>query len=64
MDYDGEKNCRFGMLREEDLHSIEVLACNIVHEMFHAFLLNNEEKRFPNDIKGLDKPFGKLNIMA
>lgn len=55
IDYDGEKIAIWNVT-EEDLHSIEVLACNIVHEMFHAFQLDNEEKRFPNDIKGLDKP--------
>ena len=55
IDYDGEKIAIWNVTNE-DLNSIEILASNIAHEMFHAFQLDNEEKRFPNDIKGLDKP--------
>lgn len=55
IDYEGEK-IAIWRITEKDLDSIEILTSNIVHEMFHAFQLDNEENRFPNDIKGLDKP--------
>lgn len=35
---------------------IDVLASNIVHEMFHAFQYENGEKRFPNDLLTLSYP--------
>ncbi|NLX62757.1 MAG: hypothetical protein GXZ06_09730 [Tissierellia bacterium] len=56
IDYDGEKLAIWKVSKEE-LENLQVLAANIVHEMFHAFQIENQEKRFPNDIKGLNKPF-------
>ena len=41
---------------DNDLKNLNILSSNIVHEMFHAFQLENNESRFPNDLKGLNKP--------
>ena len=38
------------------------LASNIIHEMFHSYQLSNGEKRFPNDLKGLDYPIDLKNF--
>jgi hypothetical protein len=38
------------------------LASLIVHEMFHCFQLANGEKRFPNELLGLDYPITIENI--
>lgn len=56
IDYDGEKLAIWRVSKEE-LESLHVLAANMVHEMFHAFQMENGENRFPDDIKGLNKPF-------
>jgi hypothetical protein len=38
------------------------LASLIVHEMFHCFQLANDEKRFPNELLGVDYPITIENI--
>ena len=40
----------------------EILAANIVHEMFHAFQKEKGESRFPSDLKMLDYPYSEENI--
>ncbi len=42
---------------------INILTSKIVHEMFHAFQLSNNETRFPNEIKGLDYRYESINIL-
>ena len=39
----------------------ELLAADIVHEMFHAFQRSNNEERFPNDLLMLDYPENEEN---
>lgn len=56
IDYNGEK-LAIWKISKGGLENLQVLAANIVHEMFHAFQMDNQEKRYPNDIKGLSKPF-------
>lgn len=41
---------------------IDLLAANIIHEMFHAFQSENGEVRFPDDIKYLDYPLDYDNM--
>jgi hypothetical protein len=41
---------------------IDLLAANIVHEMFHAFQSENGETRYPDDIKFLDYPMDYDNM--
>ena len=38
------------------------LASLIVHEMFHSFQLRTGEKRFPDEILGMDYPFTAENM--
>lgn len=38
------------------------LASLLIHEMFHCFQYENNEKRFPNELQGLDYPITKENI--
>lgn len=38
------------------------LASLIIHEMFHCFQYSNGEKRFPNEILGIDYPITNENI--
>ena len=40
----------------------EVLAANLVHEMFHAYQKEKGESRFPSDLKMLDYPYSEENI--
>lgn len=56
IDYEGEQ-IAIWKVSECELENLDVLAANIVHEMFHAFQIENQEKRFPNELKGLNKPF-------
>ncbi len=39
-----------------DKIDIDILSSNMVHEMFHAYQYENEEKRFPQDLLTLDYP--------
>lgn len=39
-----------------DLEDIEVLAANLVHEMFHAYQYEMKESRWPQDLRTLDYP--------
>ena len=55
IDNNGEK-IAIWKVADSDLENLKVFASNIVHEMFHAFQLENNESRFPNDLKGLNKP--------
>lgn len=55
IDNNGEK-IAIWKVADSDLENLKVFASNIVHEMFHAFQLENDESRFPNDLKGLNKP--------
>jgi hypothetical protein len=41
---------------------IDILSSNIVHEMFHAYQYDNEEKRFPQDLVALDYPNNVYNF--
>lgn len=36
------------------LEDMDILAAKLVHEMFHAFQLEQEETRFPDDLEALD----------
>ena len=56
IDYNGEK-IAIWKITDKDLESLNILASNIVHEMFHGFQFENDESRFPNDLKGLNRPF-------
>ena len=56
IDYNGEK-IAIWKVSAKDFENLNVLASNIVHEMFHAFQFENNESRFPNDLKGLNKAF-------
>lgn len=41
---------------------IDILSSNIVHEMFHAYQYECEEKRFPKDLITLDYPYNLQNF--
>lgn len=41
---------------DNDSRDIDILAANIVHEMFHAYQQENNEKRFPKDLVTLKYP--------
>lgn len=56
IDYSGKK-IAIWKITDNDLENLNILLGNIVHEMFHAFQFENNESRFPNDLKGLNKPF-------
>lgn len=45
----------------EDTNNIK-LASLIIHEMFHCFQLASDEKRFPNELLGIDYPITVENI--
>lgn len=61
IDYNGEN---LAIWHVEDPNKVDSreLASNIIHEMFHSYQLSNGEKRFPNDLKGLDYPIDLKNF--
>jgi hypothetical protein len=44
------------------LPDLDLLAANLVHEMFHAFQFEHGESRFPNDLKTLTYPNDPVNL--
>lgn len=50
IEYKGEMIAIWNMDKEFDL---DILASKIIHEMFHAFQMMNDEKRFPNEMEAL-----------
>ena len=50
--YKGEYIAIWNVIEEIDL---EVLASKMIHEMFHAYQMNNKESRFPNELEALVK---------
>ncbi len=40
----------------------DIFASSLVHEMFHAFQMENSETRFPNDLVTLDYPMDVMNF--
>ena len=44
-------------IEDTSTEDAEVLAADIVHEMFHAYQKEKGESRFPNDLKMLDYPY-------
>lgn len=47
---------------EETTYDEIVLASKIVHEMFHAWQYDNNEKRFPNEYNALDYHYNQENL--
>lgn len=41
---------------------LDLLAANLVHEMFHAFQMERGETRFPDDLEALDDPLDAENL--
>ncbi|MGS0971715.1 MAG: hypothetical protein ACVCEJ_00505 [Candidatus Izemoplasmataceae bacterium] len=41
---------------------LDILTSKIVHEMFHAFQQEQGERRFPNELKGLDYSYDCVNL--
>lgn len=46
---------------ESDKKNIDNLTASLIHEMFHAHQLANNEKRFFNDLEGLNYPYNLEN---
>lgn len=59
--YNGKQLAIWNITKEDEI-SIEVLAANIVHEMFHSFQNEQDECRYPNDLDGLDYPLDLENF--
>lgn len=53
--FEGENIAIFQVLNPDE-EEIDHLTSMIVHEMFHAFQMNHQETRLPNDLEGLNYP--------
>lgn len=47
---------------EKKEQNIPLIASKMVYEMFHAFQMDNNEKRFANEIDGISYPYNEANI--
>ncbi|HHV60633.1 MAG TPA: hypothetical protein GXX49_10185 [Clostridiaceae bacterium] len=56
IEYDG-KYIAIWSISDDDIKNLDVLAANIVHEMYHAHQRTLEEKRIFNDLEGLKYPY-------
>ncbi|HML46535.1 MAG TPA: hypothetical protein PKE04_07275 [Clostridia bacterium] len=55
IEYEGEL-LAIWHLEEDPVQDLDVLAANLVHEMFHVHQLRREERRFPNELDALRAP--------
>jgi len=49
-------------IENSSVEDSDILAADIVHEMFHAFQKEKGETRFPSDLKMLDYPYSEENL--
>ncbi|MGD9605610.1 MAG: hypothetical protein AB7V00_05640 [Bacilli bacterium] len=51
-------------VKESMVADLDLFTAKIVHEMFHAFQFESQEKRFPNEFQGLQYGNDPLNLTA
>lgn len=49
-------------LLDTDIDNLDVLASKLVHEMFHAYQMKQNDPRFPNEIQGVRYPYNAQNL--
>lgn len=60
--YEGEQ-IAIWKVDDYKMEDSELLATNIIHEMFHAYQFEMNESRFPDDLKALDYPIELDNLL-
>lgn len=54
--YEGEQIAIWKIENEDEVKDLDLFTANIVHEMFHCFQHETNDKRYPNDLILLDYP--------
>ncbi len=62
IDYEGKKLAIWNITGEPTVQDAEILAADMVHEMFHAYQYENSEKRFPRDLTTIRYPYEFENL--
>jgi len=62
IEYEGGRLAIWNIEGEPSKEDAETLTADMVHEMFHAFQQEHDEKRYPNDLTTLKYPFDTENL--